>query len=128
MELINDTVEDSPVGYPKVSTFLDSDECFMIYRRFGSLHARLLLTKQDEIREMEEELADMDAEDDLEESTKRCLTSRARDFRRRPQEDQETRKQLLARIEKKVLEYGMGPLQAIQLPVLTACRSTFDTS
>ena len=99
-------MEDYPVGYPKVSCYLDSDDCFMIYRRFGLLHARLLLTKQDELRELEEDLLEMDEADAAIERNRRFLHSRAKDFRRKARGDDETRRELLARIEKKTLEYG----------------------
>ncbi|KAF2432801.1 hypothetical protein EJ08DRAFT_630152 [Tothia fuscella] len=45
-----------PRGYPNVAAFLDSDENFMVYRRFGYIQSRLLLNKQDELRELEESL------------------------------------------------------------------------
>lgn len=51
-----------PRGYPRLAAFQDSDECFMLYRRFGYLQSRVLSDKQDELRELEEELADQDAE------------------------------------------------------------------
>ena len=34
-----------------LATFLDSDDCFMVYRRFGFLQSRRLLEKQEELRE-----------------------------------------------------------------------------
>ena len=43
--------------------FLDSDENFMIYRRFGYLYARLLLYKQDELRAFEKRLDRIDRKD-----------------------------------------------------------------
>ncbi|KAF2759506.1 hypothetical protein EJ05DRAFT_300449 [Pseudovirgaria hyperparasitica] len=51
-----------PRGYPHLAAFLDSHENFMIYRRFGYLQARLILRKQDELRELEDELKDIDTE------------------------------------------------------------------
>ncbi len=52
-----------PQGYPKVAAFLDSDDNFMLYRRFGYLQSRLLLEKQDDLRRLEEELDRMDRKD-----------------------------------------------------------------
>jgi len=49
-------------GYSRQAAFLDSDESFMIYRRFGWIQARLLLEKQDELRLQEEELGILDEE------------------------------------------------------------------
>ena len=57
-------VEDFPKGFPKVSCFVDSDDAFMVYRRFGTVFARLLLSKQDEIRRLEAKLQGMDKTDE----------------------------------------------------------------
>ncbi|KAL9583401.1 MAG: hypothetical protein Q9212_002731 [Teloschistes hypoglaucus] len=51
-------------GFPQLACFLDSDDAFMVYRRFGSVFSRLLLTKQDEIRRMESLLEAMDRTDE----------------------------------------------------------------
>lgn len=99
-------VEDSEEGYPRVAAFLDSDASFTIYRRFGFLHARLLLYKQDELRELEEELRDMDKRDWDAESFQDCLRSRDKDDAVKNQHGRSSRKELLQRIEKKALEYG----------------------
>jgi hypothetical protein len=56
-------VEKINLGYPKLAAFLDSDENFMLYRRFGYLQSRLLLEKQDELRVLEEKLDKMDEHD-----------------------------------------------------------------
>ncbi|KAL8942350.1 MAG: hypothetical protein Q9216_001732 [Gyalolechia sp. 2 TL-2023] len=55
--------EDCPLGYPKVAVFMDSDDNFMIYRRFGFLYSRVLLSKQDELRRLEEDLDALDRSD-----------------------------------------------------------------
>jgi hypothetical protein len=49
-------VNDHARGYPNLAAFLDSDEGFAVYRRFGYLQSRLLLQKQEELRVLEEEL------------------------------------------------------------------------
>ncbi|KAI9685826.1 MAG: hypothetical protein M1822_004104 [Bathelium mastoideum] len=49
-----------PKGYPNLATFLDSDENFMVYRRFGYLQSRLLLEKQDELHKLEKKLDSME--------------------------------------------------------------------
>jgi uncharacterized protein DUF6594 len=41
------------MGFPRLATFLDSDEDFMIYRRFGYIQSRLLIEKQEELRKLE---------------------------------------------------------------------------
>jgi hypothetical protein len=49
-------VNDHARGYPNLAAFLDSDESFAVYRRFGYLQSRLLLRKQEELRTLEEDL------------------------------------------------------------------------
>ncbi|KAL8710278.1 MAG: hypothetical protein Q9220_005048 [cf. Caloplaca sp. 1 TL-2023] len=102
-------VEDHPIGYPRQAAYADSDECFMIYRRFGYIHARLLLHRQDEIRELEEELHDKDLRDGRKPDRQDLLKSRDQD-----QEDSKTsgpnsRIALLDKIEDKTLKYGSYP-------------------
>ena len=113
------SVEDSPKGFPIVASYLDSDDSFMVYRRFGFLHARLLLNKQDELRELEEDLRDLDGDDWAEESCRKYLMSRELDKAREldearelakdqdPEDRRVPRQKLLEKIEKKILEYGM---------------------
>jgi hypothetical protein len=50
------TVNDHSKGYPNVAAFLDSDEGFSVYRRFGYLQSRILLQKQEELRGLEDDL------------------------------------------------------------------------
>lgn len=66
-----------PKGYPRLAAFIDSDENFMLYRRFGFLQARLLLYKQDRLRALETKLDELDKDDE-----RHCpdiLVSRAKD-------------------------------------------------
>jgi hypothetical protein len=94
-------VEDCPRGYPLLAAFLDSDENFMIYRRFGFLHARLLLQKQDELRLMEDALTELDRKDASGEDS-HLLQCREDDEAR----EDCARKSLLNRIEETLLKYG----------------------
>ena len=82
-------------GYPNLAAFADSDENFMLYRRFGYLQARVLLQKQDEMRALEDELDELDDADE-------------EDFSKLYQRETqgEMRKKLLDRIETKFCEYG----------------------
>ncbi|KAK8007741.1 hypothetical protein PG989_001731 [Apiospora arundinis] len=66
-------------SYRSVATFLDSDENFMIYRRFGYLHARMLMRLQDKLRMLEDRLDDYDDEDAGHETDKELLMSRDSD-------------------------------------------------
>lgn len=49
------------IGYRGFSAFLASDNDFLIFRRFGTLTARILLLLQDEITVLEEELEELEA-------------------------------------------------------------------
>ncbi|KAL9118101.1 MAG: hypothetical protein Q9187_005355 [Circinaria calcarea] len=85
---------------------VEGKACFTIYRRFGFLHAKLLLYKQDERRELEDELREMDKRDWKDDSFQNCLRSRGKDDAPKNQHGRSSRKELLQRIEKKTLEYG----------------------
>jgi hypothetical protein len=50
------------VGYKVFSRWMASDRAFFIVRRFGALNARVALSLQDEIAELEEKLDFMDRE------------------------------------------------------------------
>ena len=77
----------------------------MIYRRFGCIYSRLLLHLQDELRELESQLYDMDLRDENGgEKSRRCLQSREKDEER---DLDESRGALLQKIERKALQYGM---------------------
>ena len=111
-------LEDYPLGYPRLSYVLDSDDSFMMYRRFGQLHSRLLLHKQDQLREMEEELLALDRRDDRMEDTQLFLKSRAEDEERDPPARGRSRTELLARIETTLAEYSKLLLQAKEMQAL----------
>ena len=102
------SVEDYPKGFPQISCFLDSDDAFMVYRRFGCVYSRLLLSKQDEMSKMEAQLLTMDKTDQAD-NNGRYLMSRSLDVDREeiPQWwDGQSRCQLLGKLEKLALEYG----------------------
>lgn len=48
------------VGYRAFSTFLDSDHNFLVFRKFGKLNVRLLLSLQDKVVVAERELEQID--------------------------------------------------------------------
>lgn len=80
----------------------------MIYRRFGYIHARLLMQRQDELRELEDDLEDLDKRDGKNKDRQICLQSREMDDPPSGPEEQgrETRSSLLNKIEEKTLKYG----------------------
>jgi hypothetical protein len=95
-------VDSCPEGYPQLAAFLDSDENFMLYRRFGYLQARILLHKQDELRALETKLDRLDEKDNEHNDTKKYLKSRDIDDKRKDSR----RKALLREIETTFKEYG----------------------
>ncbi|KAF4630953.1 hypothetical protein G7Y89_g7180 [Cudoniella acicularis] len=92
-------VEECPAGYPRLAAFLDSDENFMLYRRFGFLQARALLYKQDELRELEEELDKLDQKDSKTRPKKLKM-------RQRDDAENEDRRKLIQNITKTFQEYA----------------------
>lgn len=66
------------MGYPRLATFMTSDNDLLLYRRFAYLQTRLLLHKQDELRELEETLDDLDKVPGTQ--NRNALMSRERDL------------------------------------------------
>jgi hypothetical protein len=46
-----------------MARYLDSDDNYMAYRRFGHVQSRLLLEAQDDLRRLESDLDDLDLEE-----------------------------------------------------------------
>ena len=92
-------MNECPEGYPRLAAFLDSNENFMLYRRFGFLQGRLLLYKQDELRELEARLDRMDKSDAKRDAS--LLRSREKDDAYGSR-----RKMLLEEINVKFKDYG----------------------
>ncbi|KAL8727737.1 MAG: hypothetical protein Q9166_005850 [cf. Caloplaca sp. 2 TL-2023] len=111
-------LENFPEGFPRLACFLDSDDSFMLFKRFGIVFSRLLLNKQDEIRRLEAELRGMDLTDAAN-GGETYLLSRLEDVRREPSSIpsawSQTRPELLEKLEAKVLEYAELLLKAHQL-------------
>jgi hypothetical protein len=81
-----------------VAAFFNSDEDFMMCRRFGVLHQRILLKKQDEICQLEEKLARQDEWN--EENDAEAV------FSRRNDPENSATKTILNEIELKLADYG----------------------
>ncbi|KAI4270248.1 MAG: hypothetical protein L6R38_007191 [Xanthoria sp. 2 TBL-2021] len=114
--VVRTPIEECPNGYPKLAGFMDSEDTFGIYRRFGFLYSRVLLSKQDELRKLEDDLDAMDNRDaHTSDKTRKCLKSRAKDFARTSTNGSQTRKELLQTVESKLYEYGGILLQAQQM-------------
>lgn len=115
------------MGYPSLAAFLDSDESFMVYRRFGYLQARLLLDKQNQLRELESELDELDAE--IKEAGDKHLPTK-KNFHKTvdlPAELAEQREDLMERIEETYTQYGMHASQYLHF-VLNAPLTSFTAS
>ncbi|KAI4152805.1 MAG: hypothetical protein LQ340_002702 [Diploschistes diacapsis] len=53
-------VENYRPGYPRLAALLSSDRSLCVFKQFSRLHTRVLLHKQDEILELQEQLDDLD--------------------------------------------------------------------
>ncbi|KAF4636283.1 hypothetical protein G7Y89_g1791 [Cudoniella acicularis] len=121
-------LDDRDKGYRSLSTFLDSDENFMLYRRFGYLHSRILLRIQDQLRELERELdaydkADADdAEKGSEQSRKLLMSRDADEAAGRKEQIEEpgirTRTEILDDIERKLEKYDSFVAKAQRMVAL----------
>ena len=102
----------------------------MLYRRFGYVHSRLLLYRQDELRELEESLYEMDKHDENSEDGRLCLASREIDNDREDLGERESRSSLIDRMEKKAFQYGISGVYLTNrsTPVDVDARSTAATS
>lgn len=78
---------------------MNSDPSFLMCRRFGFLHSRVLLYRQDEIAQLETQLVELDADDAV--NNPRALISR--DF---DEQQDSTRKELILSIDEKLKQYG----------------------
>jgi hypothetical protein len=96
------------MGYPRLAAFLDSDESFMVYRRFGYIQARLLLEKQDDLQKLEKKL------DEYDDSVKQNLPKNLRMRDLKPA-DAEPRQRILDELEGKFLQYGESGRVHIQI-------------
>lgn len=92
-------VEDYREGYPRLSAFVNSDLDFMLFKRFGQLHARVLLQKQDEITEIEQKLNELDK-----------IETTAFFLRSRRMDPSVERRKLIADAEQKLLDYSIAPI------------------
>ena len=103
-------METYPEGYPRFSCYLDSDDAFTMYRRFGQLHARVLLRHQDRLRCLEEELSYLDRADDATEEGQGLLRCREDDEAQEPPAPpRRSRTMVLDEVEKELKDYGRCP-------------------
>ena len=99
-------VEDHPEGYPQLTAFINSDDNFLIARKYGYLRSRLLLYRQDELSVLEKGLLALDKDD----QEHRELALHSRKYDEENDDDPETgRKTLMKKIDDKLKEYGKAP-------------------
>ncbi|KAF2035249.1 hypothetical protein EK21DRAFT_55133 [Setomelanomma holmii] len=98
-------VQEYPFGYPLQAAFQSSESSWSIYRAFDYLHARVILQLQDEIRELEMQLKNMD-EIDLENGDGNRLMSRKGDLKQAKREKIDSKRVgLLEAIRSKLVHY-----------------------
>src|SRR3984885_8934419 len=102
----NTLVQDCPKGYPLLAAFLDSDDNFMIYRRFGYLQARLLLEKQEELRRLEEDLDILDGREQERWKDAHARDNPLKSLKNGKKDKASERRVLIRKIEKKFRGYG----------------------
>ena len=85
-------------GWPSICAFIDCDPNFMMYRRFGYLRTRLLTYQQDVMREMEENLDELDRSDYSDRSVARAMCCQSSDDKRDPP----LRKQLFQAVDREL--------------------------
>lgn len=56
-------MNDHPDGWPQLAAFQNSDDTFLIFRRFGLTHCRQLMRLQLEITELEKRMRELDIKD-----------------------------------------------------------------
>lgn len=97
------SVDDHPKGYPRLAAFVNSDENFLIARKYGYLRSRVLLYRQDELSVLERDLVALDADD----HEKRPLALESRKYDEQTDKDPVySRKVLIQKIDDKLKEYG----------------------
>ncbi|KAL9117703.1 MAG: hypothetical protein Q9187_005760 [Circinaria calcarea] len=93
-------IDNHPEGYPQLAALLNTDENFLMCRRFGFLQQRVLLYRQDELRDLEDQLIRLDDED--RDENPKALKSRKLDDAR----EGSYRMGLIQHIDDKLEEYG----------------------
>lgn len=99
-------VDQYPRGYPRLAAFQRSDPDFAVYRRFNTLHQRVILHRQQELVKLERQLNDLDRTDARE--TPYRLASLEWDHEDALQQgkEQSEREDIINKIEIKLKNYG----------------------
>lgn len=94
-------MDNFPRGFPQLAAFVNSDDTFANFRRFGRLSARILLHIQNDLNDLEQKLDNLDKQDDQDDTMRLRLGG----FEEFSGQDDEQR-QLRNEIQKKYVEYG----------------------
>ncbi|KAM3416514.1 hypothetical protein BST61_g8104 [Cercospora zeina] len=94
------SLEDYPQGFPRFAAWMNCDENFLMTRRYGWLHNRVMLYRQSELSALEIQLQDCD--EDAEKSQDPALVDH-RMFARG--DDGERRTELIQQIDEKLEQY-----------------------
>ncbi|KAF2180528.1 hypothetical protein K469DRAFT_692727 [Zopfia rhizophila CBS 207.26] len=109
------SLEEYPLGYPRLAAFESSESSFSLYRGFSYLHSRVILELQDELRCLEANLQDLDEMDDINGQGRR-LMSRAMDLRQAKKEGVTSKRaQLIGAIREKLVLYDEILVKAREL-------------
>ena len=96
-------IDDHPMGYPRLGSYMNSDENFLLCRRYSLLHTRVMLYRQAELAQLERELFESDQEDEKDEE------KALRDVNFLDEgEVGKSRMKLMKQIEEKLKDYGMS--------------------
>lgn len=108
---INRPVEHHPNGFPRFAAWMNCDENFLLARRYGWLHNRVIMFRQSELHELEQELVDTDKK--LEDTKDTDALTGHYSFAFGPAGAK--RKKLIQAIDDKLAEYG----ESLSLPPLS---------
>lgn len=108
-------------GFPSLAAFIasDADKSTLIFNRFDTLAARNLLYMQEELGELQAELAAIDVEDGLDRDSKKAARS-WKEFKKRG-ESQPRRMELIKEIRSLTREYREIPYRLTLVLSVTYC-------
>ncbi|KAM7183837.1 hypothetical protein V8F33_013333 [Rhypophila sp. PSN 637] len=91
---LDKVIEQYPRGYPRLAALQGSDHAFLMFRRFTTLHSRILLLSQEELCRLESRLTEIDDA----ERTQLYISSHVHD-------ENEARREVLREIREKLRAY-----------------------
>lgn len=104
-------VRDYPDGYPQLSAWINTDDNFRVYRRYGELRNRILLHYQLKLAKLEERLEQMDWGDKSSSDDRDNYRLSSLEY---DQERDNRRQGLVEEIEIALEKYGRLMIQTLQ--------------